>query len=70
MSDPESVKTEEFERHFRGLMVKQVAGVPVRNFDAVTINSDLDSVRTMDVHHKFQDALNRSGSTSRGMLFI
>ncbi|XP_072036555.1 uncharacterized protein [Amphiura filiformis] len=68
MSDPESIKTEEFERHFRGLMVKQVAGVPVRNFDTVTINSDLDSVRTTDVYHQFQDALQRSGNSSKGMV--
>ena len=67
MSDPESVKTEEFERHFRGLMVKQVAGVPVRNFDAVTIVSDLDSVRTTDVYRKFQDALHRGDHSGKGM---
>ncbi|XP_062399849.1 trichohyalin [Sardina pilchardus] len=33
-----------------GINVRYLAGVPVRNFDAVTIDSDLDSVRTEQVH--------------------
>ncbi|XP_041956368.1 trichohyalin isoform X1 [Alosa sapidissima] len=33
-----------------GINVRYLAGVPVRSFDAVTIDSDLDSVRTEQVH--------------------
>ena len=43
------------------MVVKQVAGVPVRNFDTVTISSDLDSIRSLDVYHKFQEVL-RNGN--------
>ncbi|XP_022096221.1 restin homolog isoform X5 [Acanthaster planci] len=58
-SDPESIQTEEYEQRFRSLMVKQVAGVPVKSFDQVTIPSDLESVETGMVHQKFQEALRK-----------
>ncbi|XP_038058815.1 uncharacterized protein LOC119730104 [Patiria miniata] len=58
-SDPESIQTEEYEQRFRSLMVKQVAGVPVKSFDQVTIASDLESVETGMVHEKFQEALRK-----------
>ena len=69
-SDPESIKTEEFERHFRGMLIKQVAGVTVRNFDAVTINSDLDSIRSLDVYHKFQEVLKGNRVKGRSTIML
>ncbi|KAJ8385995.1 hypothetical protein AAFF_G00178160 [Aldrovandia affinis] len=37
--------------------VRHLAGVPVKSFDSVTINSDLDSVRTDRVRRHFENAL-------------
>ncbi|XP_071791087.1 uncharacterized protein [Asterias amurensis] len=58
-SDPESIQTEEYEQRFRSLMVKHVAGVQVKSFDQVSIQSDLESVETGMVHQKFQEALQK-----------
>ncbi|XP_071944958.1 uncharacterized protein [Antedon mediterranea] len=58
-SDVESVQTEDFERRFRNMMVKQVAGVPLTSFDTITIPSDLDSVKSGDVRQTFQTVLKR-----------
>ena len=58
-SDIDSVKTEDFENQFHTLMVKQVAKVPVRSFDQVMVDSDLDTVRSQLVHEKFQMALSK-----------
>ncbi|KAJ8043991.1 hypothetical protein HOLleu_11324 [Holothuria leucospilota] len=58
-SDKESVQTEDYESHFNHLMVKQLAGVPVRYYDDVTIASDLDSFQSAEVQEKVQQL--RSG---------
>ncbi|XP_033123543.1 uncharacterized protein LOC117122149 isoform X2 [Anneissia japonica] len=67
-SDVESVQTEDFERRFRHMMVKQVAGVPIMSFDTVTIPSDLDSVKSGDVRETFQTILKKKkGSKNRSV---
>ncbi|CAH1801742.1 unnamed protein product, partial [Owenia fusiformis] len=57
ISDPDSVKTEDFERDFHGLMVKQVAGVPITSFDKQAVDSDVDTVKSMLVHNKLHSVL-------------
>ncbi|XP_039625843.1 trichohyalin isoform X1 [Polypterus senegalus] len=47
------------------MIVKHVAGVPLLHFDDVTIDSDLDSVRTEKVQKQFQKALTtRNGAVN------
>lgn len=40
---------------------KRLAGIPVREFDEVSIDSDLNSVQTEMVHQKFMELLRKSG---------
>ncbi|KAJ8379321.1 hypothetical protein SKAU_G00000990 [Synaphobranchus kaupii] len=47
-----------------GVLTIHLAGVPVKSFDSVTIDSDLDSVRTDRVRKHFQNAL-RCGAAVR-----
>ncbi|CAG5091054.1 Oidioi.mRNA.OKI2018_I69.PAR.g12827.t1.cds [Oikopleura dioica] len=42
---------------------KRLAGIPVREFDEVSIDSDLNSVQTEMVHQKFMELLRRPGGT-------
>ncbi|XP_070572042.1 cingulin-like isoform X8 [Ptychodera flava] len=49
-SDAESVMTEDYENSFRQMVVKQVAGVPITSFEDVYIASDLDSIKTGEIH--------------------
>ncbi len=56
-SDGESVMTEDYENHFQSMMVKQVANVPVVNFDQFMVDSDLDTVRSQVIREKFLSAL-------------
>ena len=56
-SDLESVMTEDFERQFHNMMVKQVAQVPITSFDQLIVDSDLDTVQSEVVHNKFRQAL-------------
>ncbi|XP_069038382.1 rootletin isoform X3 [Lepisosteus oculatus] len=58
-----TVGTEEYVGTFPTLPVKHVAGVPVKNFDEVTIDSDLDSVNTARVRKHVQSALHNSKGT-------
>nr|XP_014340656.1 PREDICTED: A-kinase anchor protein 9-like isoform X1 [Latimeria chalumnae] len=52
-----TVMTEEYVDTFHTMMVKHVAGIPVTSFDEVTIDSDLDSVKTERVRTHFQKAI-------------
>nr|XP_054748019.1 uncharacterized protein LOC129253618 [Lytechinus pictus] len=66
-SDPESIQTEDYEKKFRSIMVRRLAGVPLSSFDSVTIQSDLDSVKSMDIKKKFRKAMHKheiSGTSS------
>ena len=58
-SDHESVMTEDYENHFHNMMVKQVAHVPITSFDQLIVDSDLDTVKSLLVHTKFQNALSK-----------
>ncbi|XP_041078596.1 trichohyalin-like isoform X2 [Polyodon spathula] len=60
-----TIGTEEYVDSFQTVAVKHVAGVPVKSFDEVTIDSDLDSVKTDRVRKHFQKALStRNGFVS------
>ncbi|XP_041083533.1 trichohyalin-like isoform X2 [Polyodon spathula] len=60
-----TITTEEYVDSFQALAVKHVAGVPVKSFDEMTIDSDLDSVKTDRVRKHFQKALStRNGLNS------
>ncbi|XP_072164179.1 uncharacterized protein [Diadema setosum] len=66
-SDPESIQTEDYEARFRSMMVRRLAGVPLSSFDSVTIQSDLDSVKSAEIKRKFRKAIHRpeiSGTSS------
>ncbi|XP_030847305.1 apoptotic chromatin condensation inducer in the nucleus isoform X2 [Strongylocentrotus purpuratus] len=63
-SDPESVQTEDYEKRFHSMMVRRLAGVPLCSFDSVTIQSDLDSVKSLDIKKKFRKAMHKHESTS------
>ncbi|XP_071479423.1 uncharacterized protein [Diadema antillarum] len=66
-SDPESIQTEDYETRFRSMMVQRLAGVPLSSFDSVTIQSDLDSVKSAEIKRKFRKAIHRpeiSGTSS------
>ena len=56
-SDVDSIRTEDYENQFHTTMVKHVAHVPVTTFDRLTVDSDLDTVKSQAVHHKFRTAL-------------
>ncbi|MGH0161525.1 UNVERIFIED_CONTAM: hypothetical protein FKN15_041416 [Acipenser sinensis] len=60
-----TIGTGEYVDSFQAVAVKHVAGVPVKSFDEVTIDSDLDSVKTDRVRKHFQKALStRNGFVS------
>ncbi|XP_058850753.1 trichohyalin-like isoform X2 [Acipenser ruthenus] len=60
-----TIGTGEYVDSFQAVAVKHVAGVPVKSFDEVTIDSDLDSVKTDRVRKHFQKALStRNGFAS------
>lgn len=61
-SDPESVQTEDYEKRFHSMMVRRLAGVPLCSFDSVTIQSDLDSVKSLDIKKKFRKAMHKHES--------
>ncbi|XP_067861707.1 uncharacterized protein si:ch211-102c2.8 [Heptranchias perlo] len=51
----------------RSLVLKHVAGVPMTSFDDITVDSDLDSVRTEKVQTHFQKIL-KSRNGGRGQI--
>ena len=61
MSDLESVRTEEFQPRFKETMVKQLATVPIINFDKLIVDSDIDTVASHMIRQKLQPTVTQKG---------
>ena len=60
-SDADSIMTEDYENQFHTMMVKQVAKVPITNFDQMLIDSDLDTVKSQMIQDRIH-SISKSGS--------